>query len=266
MPGAREEAAPAPGAAGVALDERDRATLERLVTELRELHGEALVAVLLTGDAATPGYRPRETPLAVAVLLDEVTPEALRRMRGRVRAWRRRRVETPLVLDPAYVRSALDVFPLEFLDLAQAHVLLFGERDPFADLPIDAAHLRLEVEEQLRGKLLHLWEGYLGSAGSRRALRALLAEIPGAFAMVLRGLLYLRRARDEAARAAMPRGSAEIFAAVEQDFGLALPALRRLEAAREGREPLPARERELESVFEDVLAEVRRLVRASDAL
>jgi hypothetical protein len=129
------------------LDAKDRAALDRLVADLRDLHGPALLAVALTGEAAGAGYIPRKSPLSVVVVLDEVTPEALRRTRGRIPAWRRRRIPAPLLMDPAYVESSLDVFPLEFLEIGDHHVLLHGERNPFADLAIDLSHLRLEVEE-----------------------------------------------------------------------------------------------------------------------
>lgn len=251
--------------AAAGLDARDRRALERLVADLRALHGEALQAVALTGEAASAAYRPRRSPLTVAVLLAEVTPEALRRTRDRVRAWRRRRIATPLLLDPVYVRSSLDVFPLEFLALAEEHALLWGESDPFDELEIDLAHLRLEVEEQLRGKLLHLWEGYLESAGSQRALRRLLTDTPPAFETILRGLLRLERDRDPRGAAALrPRTPTDLLAAVERVLGLELPTFRRLARARQERRGLPAGE--LEPLFEAYLAEVRRLVRATDAL
>ena len=142
------------------LDSVDRASLDAFAADLREIHGSALRAVLLTGEAASAGYRPRRSPLSTLVVLDEVTPAALRRTRPRLRRWSRRRIPTPLFMDPTYIASALDVFPLEFLELGDHHELLLGESDPLADLEIDRVHLRLEVEEQMRGKMLHLWEAY----------------------------------------------------------------------------------------------------------
>lgn len=227
--------------------------------DLRERHGDALLAVALTGEAAGPAYRPRRSSLDVAVLLREVSPEALRRTRDRIGAWRRRRIPPPLLLDPLYLASARDVFPLELLELRESHVLLAGDRDPFAELEIDLGHLRLEVEEQLRGKLLHLWEAYLSAGRSRRALRRVLTETPPAFELALRGLL--RVAEPEAAPPAGPEGRLE---AVEARLGLSLPVFRRLERARHAGERLPRGE--LERLFEGYLHEVRALVRASDGL
>jgi hypothetical protein len=240
------------------LDARDRATLDLVRRDLHEAYGAALRALALTGEAAGPGYRPGRSDLELAVVLDEVTPDALRRVRPRLAGWARRRVPTPLLFDPAWLAQARDAFPIEFLALREHHVLLHGERDPFADLPVEAGHLRLEVERQLRGKLLHLWEAYLETRGARRRLRALLLAAAPGFVWVLRGALWLRG--EEGARGA---DGETVLAEVERRFGVPLPALRRLEEARRRGEGVPAGA--LEELFAGTLAEVRALVGALEA-
>lgn len=248
---------------------KDQDALARVVGDLREIHGSDLHAVILTGEATTPSYRPRRSPLTVVVLLSEVTTEALRRTRKRVKAWRRWRVETPLLMDPHYVNTSLDVFPVEFLEIQNHHELLFGEKDPFRDLSIDSEHLRLEVEEQMRGKMLHLWEAYL-ETGSQRELRRLLLETPPGFEVILRAMLRLnveRGASRDGGSAAGPVGlasSEECLRAIEQAFALELPALRRLEAVRRGTASLEPDE--LDGVFDQYLGEVRALVHVADSL
>ncbi len=237
------------------LDPSDRKALDRMVTELQELHGDALLAVALTGDAVGPEYRPRKTPLATLVVLSEVSQEALRATRNEIRRWRKRNILTPVLMDPRYIQSSLDVFPIEFLDLADRHLLLFGE-DPFTDLEFDTDHLRLEVEEQLRGKLLHLWGAYLGTEGSGKNLRTLLLETPGGFEVILRGLARLRSSTR------LDAGQSPVEA-VERLFELELPVLRRLHEIRSGHGKLT--HDEAEEVFEGYLGEVRRLVQLTDA-
>jgi hypothetical protein len=238
------------------LDARDRASLDRVRRELHEVYGEALRAVALTGEAAGAAYRPGRSPLELAVLLEAVTPEALRRLRPRLGGWARQRVVTPLLLDPRWLAGSRDVFPIEFLALREHHVLLHGAEDPFTELPVNREHLRLEVERQLRGKLLHLWEAYLETRGSRRRLRALLLAAAPGFVWILRGALQLA----DAGGAALPGGavSETLFGEVERRFGVSLPVLRRLERARRGAETLPAAE--LDALFDDLLEEVRGLL------
>jgi hypothetical protein len=242
------------------LDARDRATLERVRRELREVYARTLRAVALTGEAAGAAYRPGRSPLELAVLIDAVTPEALRRLRSPLRAWSRRRVAPPLLLDPPWLEQARDVFPLELLELAEHHALLHGESDPFARLEIRVEPLQLEVERQLRGKLLHLWEAYLEHGRSSRRLRELLLETPPAFEWILRAAL---RAGEQLSQPPPRRERAEeLLVEVERRTGLALPTFRLLERARRLGEHLASDG--LEALFEAYLGEVRALVASVD--
>ncbi len=238
------------------LDERDRKALERARLALAECHGKALRAVALVGEAASPDYRPRRSPLTVAAVIDEVTPEALRRTRPALRGWRRRlRTEAPLLFDPLYLETARDVFPVELLDMGDRHVVISGE-DPFADPPIDPGHLRLEVEEQLRGKMLHLWHCTL-AATSRRLRRALLAETISAFGPLFRGLLFLRGAPR-------PQAAGELLDTVERTYEIELSAMREITAAAARGRRLPGDQ--IEKLLDRYLTEVRSLVRLVDQL
>jgi hypothetical protein len=243
----------------VGLDARDARALASLVEDLRRLHGEGLTAVLLAGEAAGPEYRPRVTPLAVVVVLAEVGPEALRRTRTRVRAWRRLRIPPPVMMDAAGIERSLDVFPIELLELRDRHQVLYGRCEPIERMGVCLPHLRLELEEQLRGKLLHLRSAYLETGASPRALRRLLLDSPPGFAVALRGLLRLRGG-EEAPRPADPQA---LIGAVETSLGVPLPALRRLDRIRRGLEPLPRAQ--VEPLFEAYLADVVRLVGLVDA-
>jgi hypothetical protein len=240
----------------VELHPKDTEALDKTVGELRELHGPALRSVVLWGEVASTAYRPRRSLLTLAVVLDHVNAAALRAIVLHLRAWHRRRIPDPLLFDTDYLAAARDVFPLELLDLSDRHVLLFGE-DPFASLHVDAVHLRREVEEQLRGKMLHLWEAYLAAGGRTSAVRALLLESPPGFEVALRGMLRLRDAPR-------PRAAKGVLASVEHTFALTLPVLRSLEEARTAAGQLP--DGDPERLFERYLDEVRTLVRMVDSL
>jgi hypothetical protein len=214
--------------------------------------------VLLAGEAAGPDYRPRRSPLAVVVVLADLGAEALRRTRTRVAAWRRQRIPAPLLLDADTIERSLDVFPLELLELRDRHRVLYGDAGAIERMEVALPHLRLELEEQLRGKLMHLISAYLEAGASRRALRRLLLDSLPGFAVLLRGLLRLRGG-DAVARPADPEA---LMLAVETELSVALPGLRRLERVRRGREALARAE--LEAAFDAYLADVRSLGRLVD--
>jgi hypothetical protein len=243
----------------VGLDSRDARSLGLLVEDLRRLYGEALRAVLLAGEAAGPEYRPRVTPLSVVVVLTELSSDSLRRMRPRVAAWRRLRIPAPVLMEAAGIDRSLDVFPLELLELRDRHQILYGRADAIEGVAVALPYLRLELEEQLRGKLMHLMSAYLDTDSSPRRLRRLLLDSLPGFAILLRGLLRLRGG-EAAPRPADPE---DLIGAVEQVLGVALPSLRRVERVRRRRERLSRAE--LEPLFDGYLAEVKRLAQLVDA-
>jgi len=175
-------------------------------------------------------------------------------LRPLVRRWRGTRLATPLLLDPLYLETSRDVFPLEFLDLLDRHRVLAGRIDPFADITITRAHLRIELEEQLRGKMLHLWQLYLEAHRAARMSRALIHSLPHFF-LLLRGMLFL----SDADRPTDPVG---LIGAVETAYSIQLPSFRELEDARTtGR---GVRGSTVGRLFGRYLDDVRRLVRVVD--
>jgi hypothetical protein len=238
----------------VDLDPKDRRALDQTVADLREIHGTALRAVVLWGEAASDAYRPRQSPLAVAAMIQKVTAHALRATAPYIRSWHRRRIGVPLLFDTDYLSFARDVFPLELLDLGDRHLALWGQ-DPFDELEADIPALRTEVEEQLRGKMLHLWSAYLHAAGSASALRDVLLDSPAGFDVVLRGMLRLQSTKR-------PQSPVALLAAVEQVFGVELTAMQTLAKVRAGGAKLSRSD--LEQMFEAYLGEVRTLVGTVD--
>ena len=134
-------------------------------------------------------------------------------------------------------------------------IACFRGQDPFAVLEVDVSALRTEVEEQLRGKMLHLWSAYLHAAGSTSALRYLLLDSPAGFDVVLRGILRLQSSER-------PRSPVALIAAVEKAFGVELTTMQTLAAARAGEVKLA--KAALEQTFEAYLEEVRTLVGTVD--
>lgn len=244
-------------------DSRDTASLGRFDEELHEIYGEVLQTVIVTGEAASESYRPGLTPLQTVVILSELTAAALRAARPSLKRWARWRIPTPLFFDPAYIEGALDTFPLEFQEIVDHHVVLSGDAAAIEGIEVDRSHLRLEVEEQLRGKLLHLWEAYLSAGGRRRNLERLLLESLPGFELAMRGLLILGSGERGEGTIERPVGVALIEAAAER-LGVPLPTMVRLEGFRLA--GARVEDNDLDLVFEHYLDEVRAIVASIDGL
>jgi hypothetical protein len=95
-----------------------------------------------------------------------------------------------MVLTLAQVQRSLDVFPIEWLDVRERHFTLAGE-PLFDTLEVPQRKLRLQIEQELRGKHLRLMQAYLAGADRHSDLHATLASAASGFHTIFRALLRL---------------------------------------------------------------------------
>jgi hypothetical protein len=91
-----------------------------------------------------------------------------------------------------FISSSLDAYPIEFLNMKNNSILMYGENvlDSLVFKPED---LRLQIERELKSKILLLREGYLDSEGSARKLRQLIGRSLTAFVAIFNAMLYLKQ-------------------------------------------------------------------------
>jgi hypothetical protein len=151
---------------------------------------DRLSSVVAYGPAVHDGAYPSTGGEFLLIVLVDLEPETLRRLREPVRWWLGRGRPWPRLFTPELLRASADVFPIELVDILARHRVLFGA-DPIEDLAIDPGHLRLQLEREMREKLMRLREGYVelhGRWGSR-GLEHLLAASYASFVRVFRAAL-----------------------------------------------------------------------------
>jgi hypothetical protein len=196
---------------------------------LHGLYGELVVAVLLYGSAARGEYRPGLSDLNVLVVLRRLELPELRLAAEAAREWVASGNPPPLMLSEEEWWTSADVFPLEYGDIRDAHVLLAG-RDPFEDVHIRRANLRHQLEHELRSKKIQLREAYLVAGESGEALGEVLLRSLPTFLTLFRGLLRLHRVP-------VPRSAEDLVATVASEVGFrAAPVIDVVRAKREAAE------------------------------
>jgi hypothetical protein len=215
-----------------------KAAAMQAVLAAREAVGERLLGATLYGSAAgggagggsagggsaggadAPGateFDPKRSDVNVAFVLSMLAPAELEALHPAFRRWTRLRVTRPLLLSEEDLARSLDTFPLEYLLIRERHETLHG-RDYFADLAIDRAALRSEIERLLRTQELGLNWTYLSHAGTTSGAREWAARAATAVAASASGLLHLLGEPVPATRDALiGRAAAR--------FGLEAPAL-----------------------------------------
>lgn len=186
---------------------------------LRELAGDDALALHAVGGWLHDDPLYAGTAARSAVTLKRFDLPLLDRIAARGTRLGKLGLAAPLVVTPDYLPNAADVFPLEFLEIQQLHVLVFGS-DSFADLKLAPANLRLQCERELRSELIGLRQGLLSAAGKRSLLGPLCRTSAERVARILRGLLTLVGRQP-------PRHAAELVAAAAEVCQRPLQALER---------------------------------------
>src|SRR6185436_17605128 len=128
-----------------------------LTRDLGGIFRERLLAIVVYGGQVDGDAT---APLQALVLVSSLSADDLDACARLNANWVRAGVGVPLILPDAEFRASLDVFPLEYGEIARAHTLVHGN-DPFAGVTISPGDLRLACEAQAKSHLLHLRQGYM---------------------------------------------------------------------------------------------------------
>jgi predicted nucleotidyltransferase len=176
-------------------------TLDELVTQLQAAYGERLASVVLYGSAAGGDHIPNRSDYNVLVLLDAIDGARLSAASAVARAWREAGNPPPMTMTVEEWRRSSDIFPMEYADILERNRVLHGGA-PFDGITVAPADLRLQLENQVMGKLLHLRQGALlaGTDGKRQA--ELVAASLSTMMVLFRAVLRLHGERPPADNAA----------------------------------------------------------------
>lgn len=181
-----------------------------LTEDYKKVFGNDLVSLIIYGSAAGGYYVKGKSDINLLVIL---TPEGINRLEDAldtVQNWRKRNVAVPWVMTRKFIESSLDAYPIEFLNLKYNHMMIHGE-DILQRLDFTPEDLRLQIEKELKGKLILLREGYLEVDGNNKQLKQLIARSITAFISIFKALLYLRQGSIPASRKETIKELAKIF-------------------------------------------------------
>ena len=227
-----------------------------IIDDYQRLFGDDLIAILLYGSAASGDYVAGRSDINFLVVLSDGGIHALDRALDLVAKWRKRNVATPLFLTEAYVRTSVDVFPMEYLSFQRNYKPVYGQ-DILKDLTFDREYLRLQCEREVKGKLLLLREAFLESQGKAKPLQQVMSDSLGAFVAIFSTLLHLE-GKD------VPRHRRDIITTSCRAFHLDGRLFEKLLDLREKRLKLSGSE--LTALFKAYLNEVQKLWKIVDEL
>ncbi len=190
--------------------------IQPFMTDIQLLFGDHTVSLIVYGSAATEEYVSKKSDINVLVVFDDEGIQNLQPVQKKIVRWQKQ-VIRPLFLTESYINQSLDSFPIEFLNMQSAYHVVSG-KDVLKSLDIVRQDLRLQCERELKGKLLHLRQGFVMTRGHKGALKGLIKESVGAFTAIFHALLYLKGKDIPAAKQDVIQQTCKVFGLDEELF------------------------------------------------
>jgi predicted nucleotidyltransferase len=229
--------------------------LKGLLKDLHATHGENLASVVLYGSAAVGDEIELRSDYNLLITLHRITPADLRESQAPLREWERLGHPLPVYFTVEELSDAADVFPIEFHQMADARVVLYGP-DPFSSLSFSDANLRHQTEYELRSKLIQLRRMYIPASTSIERLSNLMSDSLSSFAAIFRAVLVLYG--EEA-----PVAKVDGVRAMVKRFGLDGAPFERIFEFR-ANDTLPPTETEANEIFAAYLEQIQQAVEVVD--
>lgn len=171
-----------PGTRHLALDE--------LVSQLRQVLGAELDAIVLYGSAASGEQIAGRSDINVMVIAGSYAIDTLRTLGQTMRAWQEAGNPAVLMLTRAEWQGSADVFPMEYADILERHQVLHGVL-PLDGIGVQASDLRLQVEQEAMGKMLRLRRGVMVASTDTERQQELLRASLSSLLVIFRAVLRL---------------------------------------------------------------------------
>jgi len=175
------------------LPEKSRRVLTGFADRIYKAFGDQLYSMMLFGSAAGGGFIEGKSDINTLIVLERVRVsdlEIIMEARQKYPPQAGKGLALPLIFERGHVASSLDTFPIEFSDMKQRHIALYGA-DPLADAVIEKKNLRYQCERELKSMLVNLRRGFLTTGGKRENIEALLENSLSSVLAAGRGMIWM---------------------------------------------------------------------------
>lgn len=163
---------------------------EDFVDDLKTTLAGKLKSVVLYGSAATGDFLEGVSGYNLLVVAEPLGTSELQAVHPAAVKWEKAGNPLPQFFTSAELAGSADTFPIEILDMQRSRKVLFGA-DLLAGLTVDPAHLRMQLEHDLKSKLLFFRQRYVAASNAPERLASLLASSVSTFLVLFRAALEL---------------------------------------------------------------------------
>jgi hypothetical protein len=233
------------------------AAARKWIAPVRVALGDEFLACYLTGSVLHQGFDPKRSRVNLLVVARALDIGTLDRVGDAIpRETKQPPHVEALFMTESQMRQSLDSFPIEWIEIAETHVLLEGH-DVLEGLQVPRHNLRLQCEHEMRVKLLRMRQAYLADRRQPRMLEPVLAGAASSFATLFRTLLRLHGET-------IPASTPLVIERIADLYHLDARGLLGAWLVRYSEKPF--KDSELLDAYRRFLVEVDRLVQAIDSL
>ncbi|MFH1645874.1 MAG: hypothetical protein ABIB11_05580, partial [Candidatus Omnitrophota bacterium] len=148
-------------------------------------------SIYVYGSAVSGDFVPGVSDINSVVVFKEMGFLELHKSLNLISKGIRKKISAPLFLTPEHIRDSADTFPIEFNEMKDSYLVLFG-KDLLMELKIEPSHIRFVCEQQLKGKLIRIRQAFLEIGLRKRGMEALIKESFNSLFPVFRSMLRLK--------------------------------------------------------------------------
>ncbi len=219
-------------------------------------HRDLIDSVHIVGSALTRDFDPKTSDINSVIVLKSMDLKFVEFLAPLGKKYGRKRVAAPLLMTPAYIDQSLDVFPIEFFNIRQLHLTVYGE-DIFQYLDIKKSDLRRQCEQELKVKLIGLRQGYISAAGDQKILARGFAESFSGYMPLFKSIILLLGKEP-------PNNNDDILSVLEEVSGVRTEVFK-IVLNQKKKKTRPSIE-QLNMVFKDYYVAIEKLGDITDAL
>jgi predicted nucleotidyltransferase len=230
--------------------------VQPFLDEILNAYRDRVHSIYITGSAITEDFHEERSDVNSIIVLKTMDLKFLELLAPLGKKYAKRRIAAPLIMTPEYIRSSLDVFPIEFLNFRLIHTTVFGE-DILDAIEIGRLDLRQQCERELKVKLIWLRQGYLSSLGDRKILTESFVNSITGYIPLFRGIIFLLGGEP-------PVGQGDVISALSRTADINTDVFARV--LREKKERIKLSLEELNTIFEDYYSATEKIGKKVDEI
>jgi predicted nucleotidyltransferase len=226
-----------------------RSHLGEFVDQLIHFYSHDLVSIAVFGSAASGGYSEAASDLNLLVIYSDLNIADLDAVAELARTWLKKQRFVPRFLSLRNLTGAVRYFQVDFLDMRNAHVTLYGE-DVLDKIEVRPADLHWQLAHEMKRMRMRIKQQFWRAAGDEDLMRRILVRRFTSILHLIRPLLFLQHQPA-------PLDTSEIADVAVRLLGLDPGFFQRMSALKTGK--LKLRRQELTGAFSEMMNVVRIL-------